>query len=113
MVSAPEMFFALVIGHAVADYPLQADFLARGKNHRAALPGVPWVICLSMHALVHAGAVWAITGSAALGLTEFAAHVVIDYGKCDGWYGDGERAFWTDQALHVLTKAVLLAAVSR
>ncbi len=73
-----EMFFAMLIGHAIADYPLQGDFLARGKNHRNPSPGMAWWIILPMHSLIHAGAVWAVTGSSALGLAEFAVHCVID-----------------------------------
>lgn len=36
------LFAALVAGHALADYPLQGDFLARAKNRAAPIPGVPW-----------------------------------------------------------------------
>lgn len=89
----------LFVGHGVADYPLQGDLLARGKNHKAPLPGIPWWQCLIWHALIHAGAVGLITHSVWLGLAEFAVHCVIDYGKCDGWFG-----FNTDQALHVICK---------
>ena len=91
--------FWLIVGHAVADYPLQGDFLARGKNHRQPLPGVPWWQCLVWHAAMHAGAVALATGSVALGCAEFVVHCAIDYGKCDGRYG-----FNADQALHVACK---------
>lgn len=96
--------FWLVIGHAVADYPLQGDFLAKGKNHRLPLPGVPWWVCLTAHAAIHAGAVAAATGSVSLGCAEFVAHCAIDYGKCDGRFG-----FVADQALHIVCKAVWVA----
>lgn len=91
----------LLIGHAVADYPLQGDFLARGKNHRNPLPGVPWYQCLGAHALIHGGAVLLITSSVFLALAEIAIHAAIDYLKCDGRYG-----FNTDQMLHVACKLV-------
>jgi hypothetical protein len=55
-----------LVGHAVADYPLQGDFLA-------------WTQALAAHALIHAGAVALATGSAALGVPEFACHAAIDY----------------------------------
>ena len=32
--SALQMFFALAIGHALADFPLQGEFLAMCKNRR-------------------------------------------------------------------------------
>lgn len=91
--------FYLLSGHAVCDYPLQGDFLARGKNHKAPIVGIPFWQCLLAHALIHGGMVTLITGSLWLGLAEFAIHCVIDYGKCDGWYG-----FNVDQGLHVACK---------
>lgn len=96
-----EQLFWLLVGHGIADYPLQGDFLARGKNHRLPLPGVPWQQCLLWHAAIHAGAVALVTRSVGFGCAEFVAHVAIDYGKCDGWYG-----FHSDQAIHVLCKVV-------
>lgn len=89
----------LLAAHGVCDYPLQGDFLAKGKNHKMPLPGVPWYQCLIWHSMIHAGAVALITGSLALGIAEFAVHCLIDYGKCSGWFG-----FNTDQAFHVACK---------
>lgn len=103
------ILFALVIGHAIADYPLQGDFLARGKNHLAPLPGVPWFVCLLSHALIHAAPVWIVTGVPGLGLFEVGVHVLIDFGKSAGWFGAGGRAFWIDQGLHVGCKAFYVA----
>lgn len=99
-------FLLLLAGHGVADYPLQGDFLAKGKNHKAPLPGIPWWQCLIWHAAIHGGAVGLITGSALLGVCEFAIHCLIDYGKCDGWFG-----FNVDQLLHVLCKAFWLVCM--
>lgn len=112
-------FFALYIGHALADYPLQGLFLSDGKNRVKPLPGVPWYWCLGAHAAVHAGFVWAIvflcglylsphgladarmlfnTGGC-LGVMEFVAHFGIDDLKCQGQFG-----FDRDQVLHILCK---------
>lgn len=77
-----ELFFALLIGHAVCDYPLQGDFLARGKNRFSPLPGIPWYWCMGAHAAIHAGAVWALTGAWWLGALELIAHWWIDDWKC-------------------------------
>jgi hypothetical protein len=93
------MLFLLLAGHAVCDYPLQGDFLARGKNHRRPIPGVPWWQCLFAHAMIHGGAVALITNNVWLGLAETLVHIVIDFGKCSNWYG-----FNADQTLHVLCK---------
>jgi hypothetical protein len=95
------LFFKMLVAHAVCDYPLQGDFLARAKNHRAPVPGVPWALALSAHAVIQAGAVWLITGSALLGALELACHAITDYEKCDGAID-----FAQDQALHVFCKIV-------
>lgn len=95
------MLFWLLVGHAVADYPLQGDFLSKAKNHRAPIPGIDWWIALLNHAVIHGGAVALITGSLVLGLIETVVHCAIDWLKCDG-----RTSFRTDQALHVVCKIV-------
>jgi len=100
------LFFALLIGHALADYPLQGDFLARAKNHTAPIPGVPWYQALTAHALIHGGMVWAITGCWWLGALEAIFHAAIDHCKCIGFIN-----FNIDQAAHVICKGWWAAAV--
>lgn len=111
--SALSLFFAFCIGHSLADFPLQGDFLAHGKNRHAKpvplascapAPRYLWVYCLTAHALIHAGFVWAISGKVSLGLAEFIAHWVIDFAKCEG-----KTSFAMDQLLHVLCKVVWIA----
>lgn len=99
--SPVEMFGALMVGHALADYPLQGDFLARAKNRTAPIPGIPWQQGLAWHAVIHGGAVGLITGSVWLGVAEAIAHAIIDDAKCRGRIG-----FNTDQGLHVALKAL-------
>lgn len=103
-----EMLLLLLAGHALCDYPLQGDFLARGKSRRAPLAfvGIPWWQCMSAHCAIHAGMVLVVTGSIALALAEFVFHFLIDMAKCDFVFGEGERAFNIDQALHVACKAL-------
>jgi Protein of unknown function (DUF3307) len=93
--------FLLLAAHALCDYPLQGDFLARGKNRFAPLPGVPWYQCLAAHAFIHAGTVYIITGSLWFGLAELMLHCLIDDSKCAGRFG-----FNVDQALHVACKVL-------
>ena len=95
------LFCQLLIGHFIADYPLQGDFLSKAKNHRQPIPGVPWWQALVAHAAMHGGMVWYLTGSPALGAAEFACHACIDWMKCDGWL-----SFNADQYLHVICKIV-------
>jgi hypothetical protein len=99
--SAISLFLLLLSVHALCDYPLQGDFLARGKSHKAPIPGVPFYHPLFAHAAIHGGAVGIVTQSVTLGLFEFACHAVIDYLKCDG-----KTSLDTDQVLHVVCKAV-------
>lgn len=103
----PTMFFWLLVGHALCDYPLQGDFLAKAKNHRIrGFSDCPWWIALAAHSTIHAGAVAFVTGSGWLGIAEFCAHCAIDYGKSDRLLG-----FKADQALHVACKVLWLLAL--
>src|ERR1017187_10221439 len=100
------LLFLLIAAHCLCDYPLQGDFLARGKNHTAPLAGVPWYQCLFAHSMIHAGAVAVITGSLWLGLAELVCHAFIDYSKCAGRFG-----FNLDQELHFICKIPWVAII--
>lgn len=93
----PALFWML-IGHALADYPLQGEWIAKAKNHTLRpVPGeIIWPCVLASHAAIHAGAVRLATGSWLLAGLEFVAHCVIDYAKCSG-----RLTYNRDQALHV------------
>lgn len=91
----------LVFAHALADYPLQGDFLSKAKNRTAPLPGVPWYQALGAHAAIHAGFVGIITGSIWLALAEFIAHALIDDAKCRG-----VLTFNQDQLAHMACKVL-------
>lgn len=102
------IFFALVIGHALADFALQPEFIALGKNRNADLskffggakpPAGLWFHALSAHSLIHAGVVWIVTGSVVLGAIELVLHFVIDFIKCEG-----KTSFSVDQLLHYLCR---------
>jgi hypothetical protein len=102
--SALGLLWWLIVSHAVGDFVLQDETMAKGKNRN--LPGqtgVPWFYWLSAHALVQGGGVAIVLGSPVLGLSETIAHWVIDFGKCEDWYGLN-----TDQALHGLCKIIWL-----
>lgn len=101
-----EILFWLLIGHAVADYPLQGDFLAKAKNETAPIPGVPWWVAMHNHCLIHAGVVWLVTGSVGFALTEYVLHYFIDRAKCRG-----RTDFLTDQVLHTACKGAYAASV--
>ena len=94
------LIILLFAGHALCDYPLQGDFLSRGKNP-ANHVGVPWYWCLSAHALIHAGMVLLVTRYISLALGEFVIHSVTDYSKVKGWISCD-----TDQYIHFGCKLV-------
>jgi Protein of unknown function (DUF3307) len=110
--SALSVFFALSICHAIADFPLQTEFLAINKNRHLVpkdtddgKPSSMWIHCLTAHALTHAGLVFfvlspLIKAAALIAFIEFVLHWIIDFVKCEGW-----TSFNTDQALHYLCKA--------
>jgi hypothetical protein len=93
----------MLIGHAVADYPLQGDWLSKAKNHRLLEIQGPlgpiWPGALASHAAIHAGAVKLATGSWLLAGCEFIAHAAIDRTKCSG-----RLSYNGDQALHLACK---------
>ena len=95
----------ILIGlHALADYPLQGDFLAKAKNHLNPIPGVPFYQALAAHGAIHGAAVGVFLQSPLLGACEFVAHCAIDYLKCAN-----RISFNVDQALHVACKVIWLA----
>lgn len=96
------LLLQLIALHFLCDFPLQGDFLARGKNHRAPLPGVPWQICLLAHSFIHAGAYSLVVCWQAAGVLGLA-HMAIDWAKSDGAFLQGEDAFWRDQVFHVIS----------
>lgn len=109
--------FAFGVGHALADFAFQGDFLSQAKNRHADLArffgenGQPprgiWIHALNAHALIHAGAVWLISGSFFLAAVEFILHWIIDYAKCEGWTN-----FTFDQVCHLTCKVVYSALLA-
>lgn len=89
----------MAIGHALADFPLQGSYLSTQKNRHLADGRAEWLVALSAHCLIHAGAVWLVTGSMLLGGIELVLHALIDLGKCEKKFG-----YLADQALHMLCK---------
>lgn len=96
------IFAWLCIGHAIADYPLQGDWLAKAKNPTLTLvPGETiWPLALLSHSAIHAGAVHLVTGSWLLASFEFIAHAVTDFVKCKGIINYNQ-----DQLIHIACKA--------
>jgi hypothetical protein len=100
------LFLLLCAGHALCDYPLQGDFLAKGKNFNTPIPGVAWAQLMLAHCMIHSGMVLLITGSVWMAVAELAIHYLIDVMKCDGMIN-----FNQDQAAHYYCKVWWALAV--
>ena len=93
----------LFFWHALADFPLQGDFLARFKDPTA-IGNSLWPWCLGAHCMIHAGGVYLITGAWQAAVFEFATHWVIDWTKCHG-----RISFNQDQVFHLIGKLIIIA----
>jgi len=111
-----ELFVYLIMGHALADFSLQTQPMAEGKNRNRPVdlskipPGqkiqTVWPYWMGAHCLIHGGMVALITGYFALGVCEVVAHLMIDILKCENRTG-----IHTDQALHFFCKIVWVLLV--
>jgi hypothetical protein len=99
-VSVVELAAGLIAAHAVGDYWMQSDALAKMKNRHGSHM---WMYALTSHAIHHGLAVFVVTGSLAIGIGETISHWLIDFGKCENWYG-----IHADQAAHIACKAIWL-----
>ena len=109
---AIQVIFLLLAGHALMDYPMKGEFLSTCKNrHLLILRNDPtrpvqiWPWCMTAHCILHAAAVWAITGCFILCLVELALHWLIDLAKCEG-----KTTFVQDQFLHCICKIAYVGA---
>jgi len=66
-------------------------------------PVAVWWHYMTAHALIHAGAVWLVTGNVWFALAEFVLHWAIDFAKCENWTNPH-----ADQALHVACKVAYM-----
>ena len=102
-----ELFFKLLIAHALADFSLQTDSMAKGKNRNKKPDYIPegqkfvpcWPYWLSAHALISGGAVYLVTNSLFIGMFETVAHWLIDFAKCENLTTPDQ-----DQALHIICR---------
>lgn len=105
--AAGVMMFWLLVSHALFDMALQNDFIAQAKNRNTTSGRLYWPWVLSAHGLLHGAGVAFVTGSVPLGVCEYAAHILIDFCKCEKWIG-----FHVDQALHVACKVLWIALIA-
>jgi Protein of unknown function (DUF3307) len=103
------LLFALLVSHALFDFPLQGEATAINKNPDANTElqkHVPWYYWMTSHALLHGGGVALVTGSIALGIAETVCHFFIDLGKCKNYF-----SIHQDQLLHFLCKVIWVGII--
>lgn len=112
-----EIFITLLFLHALADFALQSDVMAKGKNrHNDAKQLFHWVhvldrdpkdfkkcwfYWLSAHALIQGGLIFLIFGNIWIALIEIFTHFLIDFTKCENKLTPHQ-----DQLLHFFFKIV-------
>lgn len=107
-----ELFFLLLLAHAVTDFGLQSPWIAQAKNRHSGPPSSYnpeihgpvrpiWFIVMAAHAGMNAAGVYVVTRSIPLAVFEFAIHYTIDMLK-----GEGKYNLYVDQSLHVWTKFI-------
>lgn len=105
------LIFLLFAGHALADYPLQGDFIGKFKSRHSPNPFPdechPWVALLCAHCLIHAGVVYALTQNLWLALIELVLHFIIDLAKNEKLIN-----FNVDQSLHFFCKFSYVSALA-
>ncbi len=115
------LLFFLLAAHALMDYALQTETIATCKCRDCDNPiakSVPWYYWLTAHAMLHGAAVGAVIrwfGAewsnwdtvAAFAVAETVLHWLIDYGKCEKWYG-----IHADQGLHVACKVLWFGLIA-
>lgn len=101
MLPAVVTFCLLLVGHFLADFPWQGEFMATRKNPNHPEGQDIWGWLLLGHSAIHGGFVLLITGSLLLALLETICHAAIDLLKCEG-----RISFHTDQILHIGCKLI-------
>ena len=103
------MIFKLLFAHALADFSLQTEIMAKLKNRKNKQDFIPdgqkyvtcWHYWMGSHALIHGGMVWLITGKVYLGIIETIAHFIIDFLKCENITNPNQ-----DQLMHFICKII-------
>lgn len=104
------MFFLLMVSHAVCDFALQSDTMAKMKNRNNPSQPPPgqkpvscWFYFLTAHSVIHGGGVYLVTGNMVCALIETGSHWCVDYVKCLNITNPHQ-----DQMLHLMFKFLII-----
>jgi len=113
------LILVMTLKHFVADFVLQTNWIARGKERRTG-----WSAPLAIHVLIHAAFALAIALAVAprlwwLAFVDLVVHAAIDRGKSlvaqwGRWDTTNAKFWWLlgfDQFLHQVTNVMLAAAL--
>jgi hypothetical protein len=113
------LLIVMALKHYVADFALQSNWIARGKEQREG-----WFAPLAAHVLIHAAFTLAIALAVAprlwwIALGDLVIHFAIDRAKSrlsqwGGWDTSRVQFWWVlgfDQFLHQVTNVALAAAL--
>ena len=114
MVDFITLLFLLLFGHALADFALQPEIMAKLKNRYNKPDFIPkgqkfiptWEYWLFAHGLIHGGFVYIFTGIIWLGIAEVSLHIFIDFLKCENYTNPH-----IDQFLHIISKVIYILVV--
>ena len=96
------LYIALLLGHCLADFPLQKIGMRLLKDPKTPSSGSSiWTYLQVYHALIHGFFVYAITHNIRLGMAETICHTIIDCQKGMDRLDDA-----VDQTLHILCKTM-------
>lgn len=111
-----EIFLKLILAHAITDFAMQNDAMARYKSilnlpsvndiPKSDKPSSFWPYFLFNHAAINGAGVWIATGTWLFCLFEIPIHAMIDHMKCRGWININQ-----DQFLHLLSKLFYMALI--
>ena len=102
-----EIIFILLFLHALGDFALQSDAMAKGKNRNIKPTYIPegqkfkvcWFYWMLAHSLIQGGLIWIIFGNLWICLIEVISHFIIDFIKCENVTNPHH-----DQLLHLICR---------
>jgi len=113
-----DLFLKLIFAHAIADFLLQPDKMAKYKSShtppsknlipKGEDPQSFWIHFLLAHAMINGAAIYALTSIAWMAFVEIFVHAYIDYQKCES-----KISIHQDQLLHLLSKIIYILILSQ